>query len=88
MIDSTTGDLLCYGQRLAFGVTEVTWQNNMMKDLENYAQRGWELTAGFSHLRRGERSIEVVASGVDNNSAAVLEALLGIVTRFESSFVN
>jgi len=88
MIDSTSGDLLCYAQRLVFGVTEVTWQYNMMKDLENFAQRGWELTTGFSHLRRGERSVEVVASGVDNNSAAVLEALLGIVTRFESTLVN
>ena len=88
MLDSTTGDILSYAQRLAYGVCDLTWQRSMVADLESFTRRGWAFNDGFARMRTGERRLEVVASGVDNNSAAVLEALLGIVVDFEASLIH
>jgi len=66
-------------QRIAVAVRDTSWRSETEKWLIDLEMKGWDLKDAVLRLWEGERDATVLAAGLDEQDAALMQRVLGIM---------
>jgi hypothetical protein len=68
---------------VAYDCSQATWSQMMHSEIVRFESLGWRLIAPLSILKCGSRDLSIIAHGLDSNSCAIAEIILGRVVELE-----